>query len=465
MNTHGDTFSDPTSRSGVGRVLRVDSSSNFSSMFDLPPLESFQPGPVSLGSVGGPMDGGDAGGAAQNNPRIKAGYTFLGQFIDHDLTLDLAPLGQQQAGPVTNFRTPSLELDSVYGLGPALQPFLYDAARPGTFLLGAVDGDLPRNSQGTALIGDPRNDENMIIAQLHNLFLRFHNVVFTSFATGNPRNDERFLDARRLVRWHYQWIVIHEFLVRTIGIDAVNSIIFGPRPSNPKATIPTEFSVAAYRFGHSQVRGGYSINTMGGANLFPVPGSSDTGLDLRGFRPVPARLLIEWSRFFGTTAQASLMIDTRLSTDLLQLPDGVVPPGVGPEQRSLAVRNLQRGIDRRLPSGQAVADALGITKLSEEQIWAGVPGGSGPAPLWFYTLREAEVNANGLRLDGVGARIVALVFRDLLLADKESFLSSQPDWTPTLPRANPATFTMTDLVNLTVGGGLTGEDVATLPDA
>ena len=410
------------------------------------------------------MDGGDPPptDTSQNNPRIKAGYTFLGQFIDHDLTLDLAPLGQQATGAVTNFRSPALELDSVYGLGPALQPFLYDAARPGRFLLGGNGGDLPRNSQGTAIIGDPRNDENLIIAQLHNLLLRFHNVVFENFATGSMPTDERFLEARRLVRWHYQWIVINEFLARTIGRQAVDTIILVPKPTAPKAMIPVEFSVAAYRFGHSQVRGGYAMNATAGASLFPST-SAPGAPDLRGFRPVPPNLLVDWSRFFGETAQPSKFIDTRISTDLLQLPDGVVPPGTSPAERSLAVRNLQRGIDRGLPSGQAVATELGVTPLNDGQIWSGVTGGSGPAPLWFYILREAEVSTGGQRLDGVGAQIVARVFRDILLADSESFLATEPTWTPTLPSAKLDTFTMTDLVNLTLGGQLVGEDVTKLP--
>lgn len=437
-------------------------------MLNLPPLASFSPGPAALGAVGGPMDGGDPPGTetSQNNLRIKAGYTFLGQFIDHDLTLDIAPLGQQASGAVTNFRSPALELDSVYGLGPALQPFLYDRDRPGRLLLGGTSGaDLPRNSQGAALIGDPRNDENLIVSQLHNLMLRFHNQVFDNFATGDDRTDERFLDARRLVRWHYQWIVIHEFLVRTIGRQAVDAVVLGPRPDEPKAMIPVEFSVAAYRFGHSQVRGGYGMNTTGGGgSLFPSP-SNPAAPDLRGFRPVPPNLFIDWGLFFGPAGQTSKLIDPKISTDLLQLPDGVVPPGTSPAERSLAVRNLQRGIDRGLPSGQDAAAALGIAPLTEDEIWANVPGGSGPAPLWYYVLREAEVRTAGRRLDGVGAEIVARVFRDILLADPESFLASDPAWTPTLPRATPATFTMTDLVNLTLGTGLAAENVNALPGA
>jgi hypothetical protein len=459
MRTHGDVFRVPLIsevEDDEGGNSRLQNTSVFDRMFDLPALSSFNPGPAALGAVGGPMDGGDPPGSdtSQNNPRIKAGYTFLGQFIDHDLTLDIAPLGQQTNEPVRNFRSPTLELDSVYGLGPALQPFLYDRDRPGRFLLGGAGGtDLPRNSQGSAIIGDPRNDENLIVSQLHNLMLRFHNVVFDQHATGSDRTDERFLDARRLVRWHYQWIVIHEFLVRTIGQQVVDDIVLASQPSGSKAAIPVEFSVAAYRFGHSQVRGGYRMNTTGGAgSLFP-PGVPD----LRGFRPVPANLFIDWGLFFGPTAQASKLIDPKISTDLLQLPDGVVPTGTPPAERSLAVRNLQRGIDRGLPSGQDAAQTLGVTLLTEDEIWANVPSGSGPAPLWYYVLREAEVRTAGRRLDGVGAEIVARVFRDILLADPESYLASDPAWTPTLPRAKPVTFTMTDLVNLTLSSGLAAE--------
>jgi hypothetical protein len=445
----------------VGRG-RFRQTGRFGRLFpNLQPLASFTPEPEVLGAVGGPMDGGDPPptDTSQDNPRIRAGYTFLGQFIDHDLTLDVTSSLEAQADPdaVENFRTPALELDSIYGRGPAAQPYLYDQTKPFRFLL---DGkDVPRNAQGRALIGDPRNDENLIVAQLHHLFLSFHNKVFEDHTDKTLSDAKRFEQAQRLVRWHYQWIVVHEFLPRTIGSKRTQSIFSTPDPSPPsRPFMPVEFSVAAYRFGHSQVRGGYRMTANAGASLFGPAGQPS----LAGFRPFPANLILEWSLFFGPTAQASKFIDKRISTDLLNLPDGVVPPGTPPAFRSLAVRNLRRGLVMGLPSGQALASALQIPTLSDAEIWDGTTG-SGPAPLWYYFLREAEVRASGNRLAGAGAELVGRVFRMLLQRDGESFLAKDPSWVPTLPSSKPAHFTMTDLVNLTQGSTIAGEDVAALP--
>jgi hypothetical protein len=434
-------------------------------------LRAFRPGPEELGRADGPMNGGAGFDPTQDNPRIKAGYTFLGQFIDHDLTLDATSVLEQQIDPgaTRNFRTPALELDSLYGLGPKVQPHLYDSDSPGRMLLSEDGFDLPRNRQGTALIGDPRNDENVIISQLHLLFLKFHNKVYDG-TDPELGDQERFERAQRLVRWHYQWLVVNEFLPRTVGRRrtrrAMRDLPFR-YAEGQDAFMPVEFSVAAYRFGHSQVRPGYLLSAPGVAPprvaaLFPPAPDAPPGVgDLRGGRPVPAELRVDWAAFFGTAAQASKLIDIRISTPLLVLPDTVVDPGSSPTRRSLASRNLQRGIDARLPSGQAAAAFFGARRLSEAQIWKDVDGGEGDAPLWFYCLREAEALADGMRLAGVGGRIVANTFAAILDADKASYPAQQPGWTPTLGR--DGTFTVADLVNFTLGTALEPEDVDALP--
>ncbi|MDP2354754.1 MAG: heme peroxidase family protein [Beijerinckiaceae bacterium] len=440
-------------------------------------LTEFKPGPNALGAVGGVMDGGAAADPSQDNPRIKAGYTFLGQFIDHDLTLDATSTLEQQIDPqaTRNFRTPALELDSVYGLGPKVQPYLYDQARPGKMLLGATDHDLPRNSQGVALIGDPRNDENVIIAQLHLLFLKFHNKIFDVATDPSMGWESRYEKAQSLARWHYQWLVVNEFLTRTVGRKlterAIAQLPFR-YPDYSYPFMPVEFSVAAYRFGHSQVRPGYRLSeapfgdpAARVAALFPnnpeAPNPPENVGDLRGGRPIHNDLRIEWAAFFGTSAQPGKLVDIRLATPLLRLPDSVVGPGMPEERRSLVIRNLQRGIDARLPSGQSVAAHLRVSRrLTEEQIWKDVPGGEGPAPLWFYCLREAETLANGLLLAGAGARIVAHTFAAILEADKASYIVQMPDWTPTLG-AN-GQFSFSDLINFTLGTELVSEDVDSL---
>ena len=139
-------------------------------------------------------------------------------------------------------------------MGPKVQPFLYDARNPGRMLLGDEGNDLPRNSDGTALIGDPRNDENIIVSQLHRLFLKFHNKVFDDFTDPSLGIQERFEKAQTEVRWHYQWIVINEFLARTVGAHVIRQALEEMPfrfPEDGNAFMQVEFSVAADRFGHS----------------------------------------------------------------------------------------------------------------------------------------------------------------------------------------------------------------------
>ena len=438
----------------------------FGRMFpELRSLKEFSPGPVALGGAGGPMSG-----AGDDNPRIKAGYTFLGQFIDHDLTLDATSSLEQQIdlAATTNFRTPAFELDSLYGRGPAANPALFDrdAQVPGTFLIERDGTDLPRNAQGTAIIGDHRNDENRIIGQLHTLFLKFHNRVLTDVVGKGLRGDAAtdFEAAQKIVRWHYQWIVLHEFLPRTVGQEMVTTLLAGiDRNHVGPAYMPVEFSGAAYRFGHSQIRPAYGLGGGRAAVIFPAqpdgpilkPGDPPPvgGLpDLRGGGPLPDLLRIDWSAFFGNGASQSKLIDTKLSPPLLSLPNSVVGVPPKPEQRSLAVRNLIRGFDLKLPAGETIADFLGIERLPPDVLWKDVPQGSGHGPLWFYILREAEHFHQGQHLGGVGAFIVAKTFINLLLADKASFLWQSPKWTPDfVPDPHqPGTFTMADLVNYTL---------------
>ncbi|MGL4422892.1 MAG: peroxidase family protein [Gemmataceae bacterium] len=437
----------------------------------LPPLNSFNPGPAVLGALRGPMQD-NLSNADGNNDRIRAGYTFLGQFIDHDLTFDATSSLEQQVDPeaVENFRTPALELDSVYGSGPDLQPYLYNKnqnigapADPDQAFLFALNDtvaiDLPRNLRGVAVIGDPRNDENAIISQLHLLFLKFHNKVYKGL-TGSSR--AKFQEAQRLVRWHYQWIVINEFLPRILGTATTAAIFAGDHRFPGRPFMPVEFSVAAYRFGHSQVRGGYGLKGTASARLFS---GNPNGTGLLGFRPLDPTLEIDWQNFFGSPAQTSRRIDTRLVEPLLNLPNPVVPSA----PLSLAERNLQRGIALKLPSGQAVAERLAqpiAERLTDAELWGTPAVGCGPAPLWFYILREAEIKGGGQRLAGIGAQLVGRIFQAFLLGDSGSYLVQDPLWTPTLQGNFGQTagqFTFVDLINFTLGTSIPNEVLATLP--
>lgn len=400
----------------------------------------------SRGGTPGPMNGGTD---PAENPRIPAGFTFLGQFIDHDLTLDTTSHLEQQNDPlaIRNFRTPAFELDSVYGLGPRVQPYLYEGDN---FIISGDGVDLQRTDRGVALIGDPRNDENLLIGQLHLAFLKFHNAVRRDHA-------QSFEEAQEIVRWHYQWIVLNEFLKLTVGDDAVEAALAEARPCHGyghEAFMPVEFAVAAYRFGHTQVRAGYQVNAQKGAPIFPptanaAPPTSTQRSDLRG-GPVGPDFAVDWSLFFGDGAsvQATNKIDTKLASQLLNLPASVVSDsdlGNQAPNRSLAVRNLKRGISFALPAGESIAAHYGIEPLTPDEVGhhSGMEGGT---PLWFYILKEGEVRANGERLAGVGARIVAEVFVDLLRCDSATYLNRDPGWKPTLPAAVPGDFRITDMI-------------------
>jgi hypothetical protein len=392
-----------------------------------------------------------------DNADIPAGYTYFGQFVDHDITFDPASSLQQQNDPdaLVNFRTPRFDLDSVYGSGPADEPFQYDETEPDKFLIGESNGqpDLPRNAQGTALIGDPRNDENIIVSGLQLVFLQLHNKLLAEVAADAAIPPERrFVETQQRVRWHYQWVVVDDFLRRLVGDALLNQLFhfdattgkpdFDLDHYNPtkNAFMPVEFSVAAFRFGHSQIRPAYDLNDTAKNRPIFVPGDEVGEFDdLRGFRPLPANWAIDWPLFFaidGSTPQPSRRIDARLTGGLFDLPG--VP---GDQPQSLAERNLLRGESFGLPSGQDVAKHLGLLEpLKGEQLEA-----PEPTPLWFYILKESELDG-GTRLGPVGARIVAEVLLGLLQLDPKAWVNVDPTWRPTIPAANPPTFTLSDLV-------------------
>ena len=420
-----------------------------------------------------PFDGPDP-----EESGIPALYTYLGQFIDHDITFDPASSLQMQNDPdaLVDFRSPAFDLDNVYGRGPDDQPPLYDG--DDTFLLGdPIFGgtdpnarDLPRNNAliRRALIGDPRNDENVIIAQLHLAFLKFHNRVASalldgehaSYWSGDPA--ELFWEAQRIVRWHYQWVVVRDFLPRIVAEGLIEDLL--ARPSGSKRTrrpgtrsrperrffrfddelfMPVEFSVGAYRFGHSLVRPSYELNAWAtNVRVFvEYPDPLDAG-HLGGSRPLLDRLVIDWDRFLSLTRrrpQPARRLDTKLAGPLTNLPAGVAPPGEA--GRSLAWLNLMRGRAMGLPSGQDVAEALGEPRLDDDDL--GLDGA--PAPLWYYILAEAATRGGKRRLGPVGGRIVAEVLIGLLQSDPASYLVQKPKWTPTLTSAG-SSFRMKDFL-------------------
>lgn len=426
-------------------------SGRFGRLFNLRPFAANASALRRVGGKGGPMD--PTGKDNPENEGIPAGFTFLGQFIDHDITFDPTSSLDRQVDPesIRNFRTPNLELDSVYGAGPGANPFLYQKGNRDELLIGADDSgeprDLPRNQEDVALIGDPRNDENQIVAQLQLAFLKFHNAVVDRLDSGDlplPHGTTTFEEAQRLVRWHYQWIVSHEFLDHICGKKLAEEVRTTPRRYyrwRNEPYIPVEFSVAAYRFGHSQVRQGYRLNSDFGAAFF-----SQAGPDLRGGRRLPAQRVIDWSLFFsldGSRPQPSMAIDTQLSPPLFDLPGA---SGREDDPISLAERNLLRHLTFGLPSGQAVAQRMGEEPLSGSDLAELQDEGMHLAtPLWYYVLKEAEHLGEGKHLGPVGGRIVAEVLIGLLDGDNEAYRKAAPQWQPTLGDGD---FTMADLLRI-----------------
>jgi hypothetical protein len=410
---------------------------------------------------------------------IPAGFTYLGQFVDHDITFDPTSQSNRIEDPdaTISFRTPRLDLDSLYGSGPKDQPFLYESrrghdrgvklligeARP-WYRMGAIP-DLPRNDQQRALIGDPRNDETVIIAQLHLLFLRFHNKVVDHLRADGESlaGPELFEEARRLVCWHYQWIIVHDFLSRFVDatllrpvLDARKTFTYDDVPF-----IPVEFSGAAYRFGHSLVRDSYRIRgKRGDVHIFGDSDEPKATEHLGGFRQIPRGLAIDWSFFFKTgkhEPQSSAGIDPHIAGPLRGLPFGVTDAAVADGARpSLPRLNLSRANMLDVPPGPVIAGVLGAPPLDAQQL--GLGGDLTQAirdelltatPLWYYVLCEADAVHAGRCLGPVGGRIVAETLVGLLVSDPQSYLAAQPSWTPELPGAAKDDFTMADLVRFT----------------
>ncbi len=406
-----------------------------------PSAEAFAPPDEYLIELGKSMDQkgpGDASGDARGMP---AGFTFLGQFVAHDITFDTtSALGRKNdPAAIKDFRTPGLDLDCVYGLGPEASPFLFDQTDKAKLLIGTESNpdDLQRNRQHVALIGDPRNDVSLITSQLHVLFLKFHNRVVDHVRAEGVPAMEVFEEAARLTRWHYQWILIWEYIPKLMGPDIIADVRANGRrfyTFERHPFIPVEFTVAAFRFGHSQLRSVYKLNDA-------VP-HAKIYTDLGAFSQVTPEHVVDWRDFFDVDPQRppqpGRKIDTKLGSEFHHLP---FVPDADPDLHSLAVRNLLRGKALGLPSGQAVARLMGVEPIPGRDM-----GLDDDAPLWFYILKEAEMLHDGERLGEVGGRIIAEVFHGFLKSDPESYVCAEPNWKPTLPSAEPGHFTMADMV-------------------
>ncbi|MGD9293804.1 MAG: peroxidase family protein [Roseobacter sp.] len=380
-----------------------------------------------------------------------AGMTFFGQFVDHDITLDATSALGTRIDPATipNIRTPSLDLDCVYGDGPEASPHLYGSGEQDHMLMfGRHDNplDLARTCAGKALIGDPRNDENIIVAQVQGIFIELHNILMSKLVEGgSDANDIKtcahdgmsakvwadhvspeltsFQEVRRFIRLHYQWIVWNELLPAFVADDCLTQAMDHPIFGWDAPVMPVEFTGACYRFGHATTQFQYKMNAA----------SNPVGLfATQGFGPRPTKDNIDMNLFFSlngnVASQKARPVGPKLGSPLLELPfvtgtmklADVDETLTEAQTKNLALRNMIR--DRytyQLASGQHFAAHLGTQEVPVPAELAAK--GFQKTPLWFYALQEAETHGNG-KLTGAGGLIVASVFANLLKRDPTTYV-------------------------------------------
>jgi len=371
---------------------------------------------------------------------IGAGYTYFGQFVDHDLTEDRTPLrlaGGMEPKDTENARTCWLDLDNLYGHGPGCPIYaqLYQdetSFRLGDALVGKETFDVPL-TDGRPHLADPRNNENILVRQIHALFLKLHNLAFIELQKTIPSLGARdlFAKAQERVRWQYQWLVRHDYLEKICNKDVYQDVInSGHRiiDWSDGFSIPVEFSQAAFRFGHSMVQAQYDLK---GKKEVPL-----AVLFVEARRALDPTFAVDWNEFFEGN-QRSMRIDTGIVEPLFNLPDEDISRFVDAEgphtTNELPLRTLLRGAANRLPAGQRVRDKLCPGSTMQQPVvvenhpydpWATLRnlGLENRVPLWYYILLEAEVDENGLKLGQVGSRLVLEVIEGSLLADPNSFL-------------------------------------------
>jgi Animal haem peroxidase len=398
------------------------SASHFGFIFDQPPFTS--PTTQEIADLAQTML--DPNADSENNANMDSIYTYFGQFIDHDLTLDTSPQPTAPTDPTTliNSRTFKFDLDSVYGGGPGVNPELYDADKLHFKVQNPNPNgviDLPRNADGSAILVEKRNDENEILSQIHVAFLLNHNKLIDSGLGFNA--------ARQKLVEMYQEVVLGEVLPHFVTAKVVtgelnNTLKRHYKPGNPNRPMtPVEFSVAAYRFGHSMVRRAYELtNTTGKIQVF-----SATLPDLRGGRQLPAGRQIDWGNFIEELTRPenvahvniSRKIDPLISSSLFVLP---IPGAEATGSNVLAFRNMTRADFYGMASGQDVAKAMGIPAIDPDVIVDNQPAFGQATPLWYYILAESSRTQNGKFLGPVGGRIVADVFVRIMQIDKDSIL-------------------------------------------
>jgi hypothetical protein len=373
-----------------------------------------------------------------DSPNHEAGYTFFAQFLFHDLTYELVRRLSTERPSSVQGGPSSLRLHTLYGPGPEMAPHLYAFYDHDYFsgrLLDAPAGtkqDLPRNRQGRGLIADPRNDENVVLAQLHLGMVRFHNAMVDHLASSGDAGTTLFNKARKQVRWHYQWAVVNDFLPRIVKPSQVEAALERD-VSRQDATVglPLEVVQGVLRYVYSQVRLQYQLNDEANVALLPADEHDDTLLRHRS-QSIPPRLEVDWARFFDLNdgpTQPSKLIDTKITPAFLDLS---IVDDPRPARRSVAVRFFLQGKRAGLPSGEDVARSLGEpatlpTTSALRKL------GLTETPLLYYILAEAEhqfQDSNEDRLGPVAGRLLADALIRRLRLDPQSYLNAHPNFEP-----------------------------------
>lgn len=435
-------------------------------------------------------------GVDPDQSQIPSGYTYLGQFIAHEISFDQTKGLVLNTAIPDNDRSPQIELDSLYGGGPGVDPHLFEADHA-RLKIGetlsisqnvdlTLPNDLPRKGTGDnpieALIGDPRNDENLAVAQTHVAFIRFHNEVVKRLEAAGTPEAELFERAREQVVRHFHWIILNDFLPRVLDPDVLQEVLASEiewckGKTKDELFMPLEFSAAAFRFGHSMIRNTYEWNSLH-TSVWPLEPATLLSLfnqtafsgDLGGKARLPRDWVIDWRRFFDFAGFAmplvaefnfSRRIDTAFDMHLDQLQFSNFPhEGLNPDQLAIPTRNLIRGFTLNLPTGEELAERFNEEPLAPEVIANGPynreseahqalfadPVLNGRTPLWYYILKEAELN-DGHRLGRVGSRIIAETLVGLIRNSRYSF-AKEPQWRPAFhqPAAAPERFGMVDLI-------------------
>lgn len=415
--------------------------------------------------------------AAPGDSAIPAIFTYFGQFIDHDITArtdrdDIALTFLGRAEPIApldpdivvtklrNGRRPQLDLDSVFGEGPAFAGSGPSAAKAESDQLYANDlsmtvyasagrRDVPRDADCVAIIPDMRNDENINVSQLQCAFINFYNRVRA--AQSAPASDAaKHIRARTLVRWAYQYVVVHDYLKTVCDPDIVEDELangpryFGATAGKADAFMPLEFSTAAFRFGHSMIRPSYNLNaTTQNVPLSTIlgPGKASTKafyFDAGGADPhqIKAAAVIDFEFYArgGSHLQFARKIDSQIAHGLDTLP---LSGRDDPVLSNLAKSNLLRGYNLSVPTAQGICDAMGLYPISPHDLVTGeVPAIADVltssyldrrTPLWYYLLREAAVQQGGQRLGELGSRLVCETIIGMLKGDPNSYLNNRHD--------------------------------------